>query len=130
MQLKATEHQTQSAILELLTAEGVFAFRLNTARVRADGRSGTRYFTCHSLGAGAADIRADIRTTSVLHKGTPYETIIDRFVPVWLEVKAEGAVQSPEQESFQEHVERQGHTYAVVRSVNDVLDVLFRIRHQ
>jgi hypothetical protein len=126
----ANERETQKAILDLLAAEGVFAFRLNTAafRVISDGRGKERFFRSHSLGAGAADIRADVRVHRVFWKGTPQELIVDSFVPLWLEVKSAKGGQSPEQASFQGFVESHGHVYAVVHSVDDVLDVLWRIR--
>lgn len=128
--LKASEAQTQRAILELLAAEGIFAFRLNSgAFVINDGRGQPRFLRANSLGAGVADIRADVRIQRVFYKGSPNELVVDCFVPLWLEVKSEDGRQSPEQHSFQDFVERQGHVYAIVRSVDDVLDVLWRIRH-
>lgn len=124
MKLTATEAQTQQAILDLLTVEGIFAFRINTAAFAITGDSGTRrFFKAHSLGKGAADIRADVVRENVFNG-----VDVRSFVPLWLEVKSATGKQSPEQRSFQEFVERHGHIYALVRSVDDVLDVLWRIR--
>lgn len=131
MRLIATEAENQKAILELLLIEGVFAFRINTASfVIEGGATGKRRFLrSHSLGAGAADIRADVRVQRVFWKGTPRELILDFHIPLWLEVKTVTGQQSAEQVSFQDFVERHGHVYAVVRSTDDVLDVLWRIRN-
>lgn len=119
MRLAATERDIQAAILDLLTVEGIFAFRVNSAAFAIDSIIGKRRFIrAHSLGAGAADIRADVRL--------PH---FPAHVPLWLEVKTGTGRQSLEQVSFQEFVERHGHVYAVVRSTDDVLDVLWRIRN-
>src|SRR5437660_55122 len=54
VRLQSTEAETQRAILELLAAYRVYAFRLNTAAIKTEGR----FFRAHSAGAGAADIFA------------------------------------------------------------------------
>lgn len=130
MRTVATEAETQRAILDLLAVEGVFAFRVNSSSFAIEGAIGKRRFLrSHTLGAGTADIRCDVRMATVLAKGTESELIVDRFVPLWLEVKSAAGKQSPEQQSFQDFVERHGHIYAIVRSTDDVLDVLWRIRN-
>lgn len=45
-------------------------------------------------------------------------------VPYFLEVKTPKGKQSPRQERFQAKVEAQGFTYAIVRSLGDVVDIL------
>jgi hypothetical protein len=105
MRLKATESETQKAILDLLAVSGIFGFRLNTAAVKTGGR----FFYCHTLGRGAADILA---FPSV---GSGHYRIL------WIETKSSVGRQQPEQVSFQEDVERRGHSYLLARSVDDVI---------
>ena len=105
--MKSTEANTQAAVLELLAAHNIFAFRLNTAGIKV----GERFFRAHSLGPGAADILA----LPLLHCG---------FVPTWIEVKSPTGRLSPEQISFRGHVESLGHTYLLVNSIDQVLEWL------
>lgn len=107
------EGNTQRAILELLTVKGIFAFRLNTAAVKVEGR----FFRSHSLGKGAADILAFLEE---------YADFEPRFqiVPTWIEVKAPDGSQTTEQRSFQVNVESKGHHYLLVRNVDQVSEFL------
>jgi hypothetical protein len=117
MQLKVTEAQTQKAVLEVLAAHNIFAFRLNTAAMRV----GERFFRAHSLGPGTADILAFplICEDCVRQDGRH-----GHVYPLWLEVKSPGKKQRPEQVSFQSHVEALGHTYLLVDSVDQVIQFI------
>lgn len=109
------EGNVQRAILDLLTAKHIFAFRLNTAAVKVEGR----FFRAHSLGKGAADILAFPRLElKVEYADGRTEAMI--IVPLWIEVKAANGVQSPEQRSFALHVRTLGHDYLLAYSVEDV----------
>ena len=100
------EAAVQCAILDLLAAEHVFAIRLNTGAFRnAQGR----LIFVHSGGAGVADIVA-----------------FPRGRVLWIEAKAPAGRQTPQQASFQQRVEGEGHGYIVARSSDDVLRWLKR----
>jgi hypothetical protein len=104
-----TEAETQKACLELLAAHKIFAFRLNTAGVKMAGR----YFQCHSLGQGAADIVA-------LYDHGECSMCGRIIQPIWIEVKAPRAQQSPEQITFQVFVKSLGHIYLLIRSIDQL----------
>lgn len=102
------EAAVQRAILDLLAAEHVFAIRLNTGAFRnAPGR----LIFMHSGGAGVADIVA-----------------FPRGRVLWIEAKAPGGRQTPEQASFQQRVEQEGHAYLIARSSDEVLAYLRAVR--
>jgi hypothetical protein len=70
---------------------------------------------------GMADILAFPHNPVVLWKGiSPYETIVDRFMPTWIELKAPKGKQSELQKSFQEKVESEGHRYLLIRSLDEL----------
>ena len=99
---KLSEAQIQRQILDWLAAEGIFSIRFNTGAVKM-GQRFVRFGT-----AGCADILA-------CPQGRP---------PVWIEVKSATGRQRLEQRSFQNAVELAGHTYTIVRSLEDVQEVL------
>ena len=111
MRIQPTEAETQKAILELLAAHNIFAGRLNTGA----GFAGGRPVQHHSFGKGCADILAFREFVTGWKHGMTH------IIPTWLEVKSPTGKQSPEQQSFQRHVESLGHTYLLVRSIDDVL---------
>jgi len=119
-----SEAQIQKAIMELLTAHNLFAFRLNTAAMKV----GKRFFRAHSLGAGAADILAfivlPIRQRDFHANGENLPTnprYYGGIVPLWIECKSANGKQSPEQKSFEDHVHAQGHSYIVANSTERVV---------
>lgn len=113
MRIHATEAETQKAILELLAAHNIFAFRLNTAAFKV----GKRFFRAHSLGPGAADILAILNWNHCNMCGQ----IVSAF---WIECKSADGKQTPEQKNFQQHVESLGHWYVVAKSQDDVIKYL------
>jgi hypothetical protein len=135
VRITPTEVETQRAILEYLQVSGIFAGRLNTGGGRVDGRP----VLSHSFGKGCADILAFVTLRRVIwkndkafgmdtkHECGRTEVIADSFIPLWIEVKSPTGKQSPEQKSFQEHVESLGHTYLLVRSIDEVLKWLKEI---
>lgn len=91
-----------AAILGLLAAEHVLAFRLNVGAMRV-GRRFVRFGV-----PGMADVIS-----------------FPRGRVLWIEAKApENGRQSAEQISFQQQVESVGHSYIVARSSDDVLAFL------
>jgi hypothetical protein len=108
------ESLIQKAILEYIAARHIFAIRVNSG-VHFSESKGKRYATRLAL-PGTADILA------FPHK---YEYMVDLGpYPLWLEVKSERGKQSELQKSFQAQVEAEGHRYAIVRSIEDIVAAL------
>lgn len=135
MRIKATEAETQKAIMEYLAVVPIvnWAIRLNTsATVLEDKHGKKRFLKSHSGGVGLADILVLVDDPM----GTLAESMepdgdaggIEVFVPLWIECKAEGGKQTPEQESFELDMRRRGHRYVVAYSVDDVTRALKQIR--
>ena len=101
------ESEIQRAILDLLTAKRVLAFRMNTGAMSGEHMGKTWFMRFGS--PGMADI---VTFPRFMHK------------PLWIEVKTAKGKQSELQKSFQLLVEEHGHRYIVARSVDDVLAVL------
>ena len=110
MNLQPSEAETQKAVLELLAAHNIFAGRLNTG----SGFAGGRPIQHHSFGKGCADILA----FPIMYSDFEPRS---QITPTWIEVKSPKGKQSSEQVSFQKHIESLGHTYLLVRSIDDVL---------
>ena len=91
------EAGVQRAILDLLAAERILAFRMNSGVMRA-GRRFVRFGV-----PGMADVLA-----------FPGRVL-------WIECKSERGRQSPEQASFQRQVESHGHSYLLARTPEDLL---------
>jgi hypothetical protein len=111
------EAAVQRAVLDLLAAERVLAFRMNSgALMGASGRP-------ISFGVkGMADVLA-LPMVPVRNVVTITETPLNGNIvrPLWIECKSAVGRQSAEQKSFQELVERHGCTYIVARSSDEVL---------
>lgn len=117
-----SESQIQRAILDYLAARHIFAVRMNSGtQVRVDG--GKRR-AIHMNAAGTADILAFPWANQLLRAtGNNLQTVW-AVQPTWIEVKAPKGIQSEFQKSFQAQVEREGHLYAICRSVDEVEDLL------
>lgn len=146
--LHPLEKDIQASILDFLAVERIFAGRINTGgarRVRGVFISAT-----HSFGAGTPDILAfpklpeplkdasDVTEISrhgarqVHHPGiSPHAAAIDvarelrrgdrtLLAVLWIECKARGKAQRPEQINFQQAVAAEGHHYLLARSIDDV----------
>jgi hypothetical protein len=99
--LKATEHSTQSAILDYLTLVGVFHYRNNSGAMAGEYK-GKKWFM--RFGAvGSPDIVA----------------VVDgRYIGI--EVKGTGGKQSEAQKQFQEKLEKAGGRYILAYSLEDI----------
>jgi hypothetical protein len=106
------ESYVLKAILDYLAAERIFALRMNVGALQYNSKGRIRTVNFGLVG------QADILAFPILDYG-PH--------PLWLECKSEKGKQSAEQKSFEEHVRKHMHTYAVVRSIDDVKAVLERI---
>ena len=103
------------SIMDYLAARHIFSIRMN-AGVHFSESKGKRYMT-RLAAPGTADILAlPIKKMIEMPAWLPQTTIC----PTWLEVKAAKGKQSELQKSFQAQVEREGHRYAICRSIEDV----------
>jgi hypothetical protein len=109
------------AILDLLAAEKVPAFRMNSGAVVSEHQGKKRMFRFGQK--GMADVLAMPAVNSVFWKGSPcgHELILGAIGPLWIEAKAPGGKQSPAQKEFQQYVTQNGMSYLVARSSDDVL---------
>ena len=103
------------SIMDYLAARHIFSIRMN-AGVHFSESKGKRYMT-RLAAPGTADILAfpqERISCMSCGKWNLYPQI------VWIEVKAAKGKQSELQKSFQAQVEREGHRYAICRSIEDV----------
>lgn len=105
------ESAIQKQILDYLAAKHVLAFRMQTGAIKLDKR-----FVRFGV-AGMADILA-------CPKMLEDDWGVKHPVFLWLECKTANGKQSDLQKSFQKMVESHGHTYRIVRSIEDLLDAL------
>jgi hypothetical protein len=111
----ARERDIQKLILDWLAAKRIWHIRLNTGAM-GGSHNGKRWFVRFGK-PGMADILA------VAELYNEY-ALLEVPTVVWIEVKAEKGKQSPDQKRFQEEVEREGMTYILARSLEDVTEVL------
>jgi hypothetical protein len=114
----ARERDIQKLILDWLAAKKIWHIRLNTGAM-GGSHNGKRWFVRFGK-PGMADILA---VTSVVETVDDY-TMFPKPVVAWIEVKAEKGKQSDDQKRFQEEVEREGMTYILARSLEDVTEIL------
>ena len=111
------ESPIQRLILDWLAAERILAFRMNTGVAKFD----TRFVRFGVKGM------ADILSFPKLYTGC--RACGDQWkdtAVVWIETKRPDGKQSPEQKSFQQQVEEDGHIYILARSLEDVQRVIGR----
>lgn len=100
-------------VTDLLTAQRVWWCRQNTgAIVLGEGKS-RRCFTSGRKGM------ADILALPRVQPDGDYRVTVP--APLWLELKSQRGVQSLAQKEFQREVEAEGHTYLLVRDVQQVI---------
>jgi hypothetical protein len=107
---KTPEGQVLASIMEYLAVRKVLAFRMNTGAVKTE----SRFFRFGTPGM------ADILAFPEKAYSDGADGIWRLPHPLWLECKTPKGKQSEAQKSFQAMVEWEGHTYAVVRSIEDV----------
>ncbi len=106
----------QRAVLDLLAAKRILAFRNNVGMMRGSHK-GKSWFVKFGV-VGMADVVAYPREW--IH---PVLTQMGFQVvrPLWIECKAFGKKQTPEQRSFQKIVEDNGHAYIVVDDIQKLI---------
>jgi hypothetical protein len=100
------------AVLDLLAAKRILAFRNNVGVMRG-AHKGKNYFVKFGT-VGMADVIAYPRIWADAGDGTHVH-------PLWIEAKAVGRKQTPEQKSFQHIVEANGHSYLVVDDISKLI---------
>jgi hypothetical protein len=126
---RVSEAAISRSIMDYLAAEHIFALRMNSGTRIGSYKGKNWAIKMHE--PGTADILAfKSEEVSLMRIGGPpgdhfcYNEDAILVRPLWLEVKAADGKQSDLQKSFQAQVEAEGHRYAVVRSIEDVREVL------
>jgi hypothetical protein len=100
------EGKIKSDVQKALTQLGLFWIRVNSGQTRVRGGF------IHGAKKGTADIVVFVRPSFF-------------STPLWLETKAGKNPQTPEQREFEHKVTAiYGHDYRVIRSIDDLMDVL------
>jgi hypothetical protein len=110
------EGQILKACLDYLAARHIFAMRMSVGGLR-DSTGRTVRFGVR----GMADILALPKEINGFgcYESMEYQEV-EQIEPLWIECKAAKGEQSPLQKSFQEQVEREGHRYVIIRSIDDL----------
>jgi hypothetical protein len=105
------------SVLDLLAAKRILAFRNNVGVMRG-AHKGKNYFVKFGT-VGMADVIAYPKMNPQNISGCQ---ICDYFPGIlWIEAKAVGRKQTPEQKSFQHIVEANGHSYLVVDDISKLI---------
>lgn len=108
MEVKVSESQIQSAMLDYLMRKKHFVIRLNNIPP-TQMVNGQRVFRRMPKGSV---------------KGLPDIMVItDGGYVVWLEVKAKRGIQSADQHEFQRRVEEKNGEYYIVRKIEDLIQI-------
>jgi hypothetical protein len=116
---RTPESGVLAEILQCLRNHRILCFRMNTgAHVATDAKGKPRMIRYGVK--GMADVLAfvNIRTlpnVPAILRATDFTTQV-----IWIEAKAKGGKQSPDQSIFQQVVEADGHWYVVVRSYEEL----------
>lgn len=140
VRIKTPESGTLAACLQLLATYRIWHERRNTLPVLVDnGRGGKRPIKVAE--PGTADIFATPYISTV-KQGTErmpdmapslmqavlgwIKTMFHQRMPqpLWIECKSDSGTQRPAQKDFQQAVEAAGHSYLLVRDVNELVDWL------
>lgn len=111
-----SEAQTQRAILDYLAAQRILHCRMNTGAMKAEHNGKTRFLRFGRK--GMADILAFPKGGCLCLNCNSWQR--RHSMPLWIEVKSATGRQSPEQKAFQAEVEADGHSYLLVRDVDDL----------
>lgn len=104
------ESYTLRAVLDLLIAHRILSFRMNVGVMESSYRGKKRFVSFGTRGM------ADVLACPQIH--ILPNLILPQFL--WLEVKAPTGKQTPQQMDFQKIVQDEGHSYLVIRDVNEL----------
>lgn len=113
---KVSETAISRSIMQYLAARHIFAVRMNSG-TQIGSYKGKKW-AIHMNAPGTADILAF--PCKFIEGACFFDGRYRVIMPTWLEVKTAIGKQSDLQKSFQAQVEREGHRYGVVRSIEDV----------
>ena len=100
------EHKIQVSIIEWLRWHKFFCFAIPNG------------------GNRNAVTGAILKKEGVLAGCPDLQVILDNGKSIFLEVKTEKGVQQSTQKDFQKELEKRGHEYYIVRSLEDVINIL------
>ena len=131
--VKITEANVQKAVCDLLTAKKIFWLRMNAGD--CFGETNGRKWRIKGHAPGTADLLVLTKMGTLLRDvftvGEPLaiaqkdrNCMIFTFRPLWIELKAPGKKQTPEQKEFQKDVTERGMTYLLVDDVQILVDWL------
>lgn len=106
------ESATQKAVLDFLAAKRIWHVRMNTGAMQAEHNGKKRFLRFGRPGM------ADIQATRQLAE-CDYPHSHQRII--WMEIKSPTGKQSKAQKEFQREVEAEGHTYLLIRSIDQVM---------
>jgi hypothetical protein len=101
---EAREAGPKKAIMDYMASRGILRFRMPSGDIVV--QVGARKRRIMGNEPGTADILAFVNLPEIM--------------PLWIECKKSDGVQNSDQKSFQERVEKKGHSYIIARSVADV----------
>jgi hypothetical protein len=101
-----SENAIQAQVMQVLKQLGICCIRINAGKVKVRGG------WMQLAPEGTADLAV----------------FPDARMPVWIEMKQPKKGPSKEQKEFQSQVERLGHRYYVVRSVDDLQGILKELK--
>lgn len=100
---RVPERDVLRAVLDLLAVKRIWHRRMNTGAVKAEGR----FFRFGS--PGMSDVLVILRLRANV------------FWPLWLEVKTRSGIQNENQVLFEREVLAAGHSYLIVREVDELV---------
>lgn len=106
MRAKVRESDVQRAIMDLLAAEKIPFWRMNTGAISGEHNGKRRFFRFGQKGM------ADLLAAPPAHWDTPMRYWL------WIEVKAFGGKQSSDQKAFEQYVTHNGMFYVLADSVD------------
>jgi hypothetical protein len=106
------EAAVQKAVLDLLAAKKILAFRNNVGSMQGSHK-GKRWFVRFGV-TGMADVVAYPKRFIAACNWT-------HVAPLWIECKAPTKKQTTEQTNFQKLVESHGHAYIVVDDIDKLI---------
>lgn len=135
MKKKTPEGLIKDLVQDYLTARGILWFRMQTGAAKAIYQGKSRMIRYGTPGMG--DLLAFPITHSYIYalgktlNYSPTAPVIseacmrlDGVMPLWLEIKSAKGSQSELQKSFQQLVESRGHRYAVISSLEELIEAL------
>lgn len=117
--MKTSEANVQKACCDFLSAKKVLWFRMNAGD--RFGETNGKKWRIKGHEKGTADLLALVPRVGGVEIGT-LRQLVTWIMPFWIEVKAPGKKQRPEQIEFQKRVEEYGCSYLLVDNVDTLIN--------